>query len=273
MYQKIKNSLFFPRQLATSYKERVIGFIIFLIICTSLPFILHICVNGIITSNDIRNVKLAFYENTLVDYKIEDHKLVAYGENQSNRYLVVEEGNIGVAFIGSEEGTIEVTERFIIVFQEDGLYLSIPLPYIEGISFQLDDYSNLEDIDFNDAKTLENNEFWQILLTYIDDIMDSIKFIVYPVCINLVIVEMIIKVLMGILMNTVILLIFERTAGIKFKEVFKNTTIAFFPYVIAVIFAYAFNIGLLMNLGNIVAFIYAMIANNEYRRIKIKENM
>ena len=43
--------------------------------------------------------------------------------------------------------------------------------------------------------------------------------------------------------------------------------------VIGVIFAYAFNIRLLMNLGNIVAFIYAMIANNEYRRIKIKENM
>jgi hypothetical protein len=56
MYQKIKNSLFFPRELATSYKGKVIGFIIFLIICVSLPFILNICVNGIITSKDVRNV-------------------------------------------------------------------------------------------------------------------------------------------------------------------------------------------------------------------------
>lgn len=271
MYQKIKNSLFYPRELATSYKESVIGFIIFLIVCTSLPFILHICVNGIITSTDVRNTKLAFYESTLVDYKIEDHKLVPYEENTPNKYLVVEEGNIGIAFINNGDDAIEVTEKYVIVFQDDGLYLS--LPYLRGISFQLDDYSELGNIDFNEAKTLENNGFWQTMLTYINDVMDSIKFIVYPICIFLIIAEMIIKILLGILMNTVILMIFERTAGVRFIEVFKNTTVAFFPYVIGIIIAYAFNIGVLVSIGNIIAFIYAMIANNEYRRIKIKENM
>ena len=94
MYQKIKNSLFYPRELATSYKESVIGFIIFLIVCTSLPFILHICVNGIITSTDVRNTKLAFYESTLVDYKIEDHKLVPYEENTPNRFIKFSENRI-----------------------------------------------------------------------------------------------------------------------------------------------------------------------------------
>ena len=121
--------------------------------------------------------------------------------------------------------------------------------------------------------TPENNGFWQIMLTYINDIMDSIKFIVYPICIFVVIAKMIIKVLFGILMNTVILLIFERTIGGRFIEVFKNTSMAFFPYIIGTIIAYAFNIGVFVSIGNIVAFIYAMIAHHEYRRIKIKENM
>ena len=271
MYQKIKNSLFFPKELATSYKGKVIGFIIFLIICTALPFVLNICVNGIITSTDVRNTKLAFYENAPVDYRIEDHKLIPYEENTPNRYLVVEDGNIGIAFINSENETIEVVEKYVFIFQDDGLYLS--LPYLRGLSFQLDDYSILENIDFNEAKTLENNEFWQTLLVYINDVLDNIKFIVYPVCILLIIVEVIIKVLSGILMNTVILLLFERTIGVKFIEVFKNTSMAFLPYIIGTIIAYAFNVGAFVSIGNIVAFIYAMIAHNEYRRIKFKENM
>ena len=271
MYQKIKNSLFYPKELGSSYKESVVWFLVFLIVLTSLPFILHTCVNGIITSDDIRNTKLAFYENKFVDYKIEDHKLIAYDEATPNRYIVVEEENIGIAFINNDEEAIEVVEKFVFVFQEDGLYIS--LPYLKGMSFQLDDYSELGNIDFHDAKTLENNEFWKIMLNYINDIMDNIKFIVYPIVIFLIIGEMILKILFGILMNTVILLIFERTSGVKFIEVFKNTTMAFFPYVIGIIIAYAFNIGLLVSIGNIIAFIYAMIANNEYRRIKIKENM
>ena len=74
-------------------------------------------------------------------------------------------------------------------------------------------------------------------------------------------------------MNTIILLIFERTVGVKFGDVFKNTAVAFFPYIIGVILAYTFGLAILTTVGNIIAFIYALIAHNEYRRIKMKENM
>lgn len=271
MYQKIKNSLFFPKEIATSYKDKVIGFIIFLILLATLPFVLYICVNGIITSDDIRNVKLAFYESPIVEYRIENNTLVSNTTTAHNRYLVSEENTIGIAFIGNEAESLEVSEQYVISFQDDGVYLVFP--YINATSFKLSTYEKLEGINFEEAKTLENNEFWQTMLLFVDEVMDSIKFIVYPSAIIVVLVQMIGKILFGILINTIILLMFERTTVVKFKEVFKNTSVAFFPYIIGVILAYAFNLGILMNVGNIIAFIYALIAHNEYRRIKIKENM
>ena len=40
------------------------------------------------------NVKMAFYESSLVDYRIEDHKLVPYSDNTPNKYIVVEEKTV-----------------------------------------------------------------------------------------------------------------------------------------------------------------------------------
>lgn len=271
MYQKIKNSLFYPKSIATSYKSRVIGFIIFLIALSSLPFILNICVNGFLTSSDIKSVNRAFYESELIDYKIEDHKLVAYSEETPNKYIVIDEHKTGIVFVNHESETIEVNEQFIFVFEKDGVYLN--LPFIKNLSLKIDDYQTLENIDFHDAKTLETNDFWKIVWNYVDGVINKLSFIIYPIFILAIIITMIINVLSGIFVNTGILLIFERTVGVKFWEVFKNTAVAFFPYVIGVILAIAFNIQMLTTIGNIMAFIYAMIAHNEYRRIKIKENM
>lgn len=271
MYQKIKNSLLYPKEIAKSYQDKVIGFLIFLIVLVSLPFILHFCVNGFITSSDIRNVKMAFYNEKTIEYRIENNTLVPYDVTTPNNYIVIEEKELGVAFISKPEEKVEVVESIIIVFEEDGVYLT--LPYVGGMSYKVATYENLNNLDFKDAKSLENNEFWKAILTQVNDIFDEFKPFLYPGVIIVIIIQMAMQVLFGILMNTIILLIFERTSNVKFREVFKNCTVAFFPYIIGIILSIAFGITALTSIGNIIAFVYALIAHNEYRRIKMKENM
>lgn len=269
MYQKIKDSLFYPKRLATSYQRKTIWFVIFLIILSSLPFILHTCVNGFLTHSDVRNIKTTLATNSPIEYRIANHQLIAYEENTPNRYIIISEGSLGIAFINNNEEEMIVSEQFVIMLDKDGLYFC--LPYIGGVNFKLADYSLLEDIDFKDAKSTTNDEFWSQIFGYVNSIIDDIKIWLYPIYFLFIIIQMTISILMGIFTNALILIIFDRTPGVKFTEVFKNSTIAFFPYVITVILSYAFNLGFLQYIGNIISFIYAMIAHNEYRKIKYKE--
>lgn len=269
MYQRIKDSLFYPKKLATSYQRKTIGFVIFLIILSSLPFILHTCVNGFLTHSDVRNIKTTIAKNSPIEYRIINHQLEAYEENTANCYIVISEGSLGIAFINNNAEEMIVSEQFVIMLDQEGLHIC--LPYIRGINFKLADYSLLGNVDFKDAQSTTNDEFWSQIFEYVNSIIDNIKVWLYPVYFLLIIIQMAISILMGIFTNTLILIIFDRTPGIKFTEVFKNSTIAFFPYVIAVILSYAFNLEFLQYIGNIISFIYAMIAHNEYRKIKYKE--
>lgn len=269
MYQRIKDSLFYPKRLASSYQNKTFGFLVFLILLSSLPFILFTCVNGFLSHDDIRSIKTAFSTSKPIEYQIVDKQLICYGEEAINRYIVIEKGSLGIGFINSNEEEMVVAEQFVLAFDKDGLYFC--LPYFVGVNFKIADYEEINNIDFQYASSTMNDDFWDKIFGYINSIIDKFKFVIYPVDIISIIVQMTISILMGIFTNTLILIIFDRTPGVKFSEVYKNSTIAFFPYVIAVILSYTFNFGLLQYIGNIVSFIYAMIAHNEYRKIKYKE--
>lgn len=269
MYQKIKDSLFFPKRLATSYQSKTIWFLIFLIVLSALPFILYTCVNGILTSSDIRNIKRTFYEEQPIEYRITNHQLVAYTNDTPNRYVVVVNGSMGIAFINNAEEEMVVSEQLVLVLENEGIYLCTPT--LGGLNVKVTDYALLSDIDFKDASSLANDEFWEQIMTFVNNVIDDMKFLIYPSYFLGIILQMAISIVLGILMNTIIIVMFDRTPGLRFGEVFKNSTVAFFPYVIAVILAYAFNLALLQFIGNIISFVYAMIAHNEYRKIKYKE--
>ncbi len=269
MYQRIKNSLLYPKKLATEYKKGVVGFVVFLIILSSLPFILYTCVNGLLSNSDIRNIKMTFYEASPVEYRIENHELVCYAEVRDNRYLTINSGSIGIAFITNPDEDIIVNESLVISLETEGVFLYSTT--VMTFKYKIANYDNLSDLDFKEASDLDNNKFWNMIFAYVDDVINDLKFTIYPSYFSTILIQMTISILLGILTNAVIIVLFDRTPGLKFKEVFKNTSVAFFPYVITTILAYAFNLALLQYLGNVISFIYAMIANNEYRKIKYKE--
>ncbi|MBQ8292413.1 MAG: DUF1189 family protein [Bacilli bacterium] len=269
MYQKIKDSLFYPKRLATSYQSKTIWFLIFMIVLSALPFILYTAVNGVISSNDIRNAKRVFFEEPVIEYKIENNQLIPYEVTTNNRYVVIKSESIGVAFVNNPNETITVNEYLVIVFDKDAVFLQSPnLPLL---NYKVADYSELNGIDFKDAKDYNNDVFWNTILGILNNKIDKMKFIIYPVTFITIIMQFAISIVLGILFNTILLMMFERVPGVSFKEVYKNSTVAFFPYVITTILAYAFNLAIIQYLGNIISFIYALIAHNEYRKMKYKE--
>ena len=269
MYQRIKNGLFYPKLLAESYKKGIIGFLIFLIMLASLPTLLYICVNGIFTYEDVRNVKRIFAEEEVLEYHIENHQFIGNNANVKNKYIILNEGSLGIVFVNDTNDSISVNEKMVIVLEQDGVYLSMPLA--AGATLKLADYDKLLDIDFSNANDFTNNDFWNVIFGYVDDVLKANWYFVYPGYIIAVVIQMAISILLGIGSTTLILLLFDRTPGVKFGEVFKNSTAAYLPFVITLILSYAFNIQLLQFIGNIISFIYAMIAHNIYRRIKYKE--
>jgi hypothetical protein len=269
MYQRIKNGLFYPKQLAESYKKGIIGFLIFLIILASLPTLLYICVNGIFTYEDIRNVKRIFVEEEVLEYRIENHQFIGNNATVKNKYIILEEETLGIVFVNDTNDSISVNEKMVIVLEQDGVYLSMPL--VAGATIKLADYNNLPNIDFSAANDFSNSDFWNVVFGYVDDVLKANWYFVYPGYVIAVVMQMTISILLGIGSTTLILLLFDRTPGVKFGEVFKNSTSAYLPFVITLILSYAFNIQFLQFIGNIISFIYAMIAHNIYRLIKYKE--
>ena len=165
--------------------------------------------------------------------------------------------------------THAVNEKMVIVLEQDGVYLSMPL--VAGATIKLADYNNLPNIDFSNANDFSNNDFWNVVFGYVDDVLKANWYFVYPGYVIAVVMQMTISILLCIGSTTLILLLFDRTPGVKFGEVFKNSTSAYLPFVITLILSYAFNIQFLQFIGNIISFIYAMIAHNIYRLIKYKE--
>lgn len=269
MYQRIKNGLFYPKQLAGSYKKGIIGFLIFLIALASLPTLLHICVNGVYTHEDVRSIKRVFSQEQVLEFSIKNHQFVANNQNVKNKYIILTEETLGIVFVSDTNDSITVNEKMVIVLEKDGVYLS--MPQAVGATLKLADYSELPDINFKDAKDFSNNDFWNVIFNYVDNVLKSNWFLVYPGYIIAVILQMALSILLGIGSTTLILIIFDRTPGVKFGEVFKNSTSAYLPFVITLILSYAFNIPFLQFIGNIISFIYAMIAHNIYRQNKYKE--
>ena len=269
MYQRLKNGLFYPKELALSYKKGIIGFLIFLILLASLPTLLYICVNGIYTYDDVRAIKRIFSEEKILEYKIENHELVAYNNNVKNSYIILEKEVLGIVFVNDTTDEIAVNEELVIVLERDGVYLCMPV--IPGQSLKIADYSNLEDLDFRNANDFSNTVFWNTIFGYVDDVMTDNWYLIYPGTIFSIIIQMTISILLGIGSTTLILMLFDRTPGIRFVEVFKNSTAAYLPFVITLILTYGFGLSFLQFIGNIISFVYAMIAHNIYRRIKHKE--
>ena len=164
---------------------------------------------------------------------------------------------------------IAVLEKLVIVLERDGIYLSMPL--IPNQSLKIADYSEMVDLDFKYANDFSNTVFWNTVFGYIDDILKTNWYYIYPGTILSIIIQMTISILLGIGSTTLILMLFDRTPGIRFIEVFKNSTAAYLPFVITLILTYAFGLSFLQFIGNVISFVYAMIAHNIYRRIKHKE--
>ncbi len=269
MYQRIKNSLFFPKQLGQEYQKGVIGFLVFLIVLSSLPFILYTCFNGLLTNSDVRQIKMAFYETPKIEYRIENQQLVCYSEVPTNRYFPLTDNTLGIAFLTNPDEKIVVNEGLVIALEKEGIFLYSTS--VANFKYQIANYDKFTDIDFALAKDLNNTTFWNQIFGYVNDIMDDLRMLIYPSYFVSIVIQMAVSVLIGILTNTIIIVLFDRTPGLRFKEVFKNTIVAFFPYVVTVILAYALNFAFLQYVGNVLSFVYAMIAHNEYRKIKYKE--
>lgn len=273
MYQRLKACLLFPKRLSNYVNDKIGIVLIYLLIFSLLYMLPFISVISNVNSSIKSMFRDALNKSEVIEYKIEEGKLVDIGGNNKTHYLSLTNSDektyntylvIGNTIDLNEIGLKDLV--LIIHMDHDGIYL---LTTQVNQKFKLLEYN--KNVDLSKLYDDDHQTFVD-LLSYVDTYIETNKGILYGVGIPILFIYSAMQLLITALMSAVILYLVYSKYQIKFKYMYKLSLYSQLPTIIGFLFSiiFASSLGSLFNnIGFIVSTIFVVIALNEL----IKKNI
>lgn len=275
-------------------KGKFIGFVILLILLQIIPFFIAQVQVYSFTNQEAENVSYIMQKNESVEYSIKDGKLVYNGNGDpvvqsikidKDKLLL---STLPVYLVFSLDGTgYEVNDEngYIIIFQENsidikyrpykktdgatklaGIYDAFLYPTEESQLHNIS-YGDLN-VDLNYANGYKNNFYLEVFKVG-SVIYNDLKwdFILQESFIT--IFSNVAAFFLNVLFTAVIMFLFFRYMGLRFKTIFKISILCSTIYVVGYVLAFLYNFTLLSYILEFVAMIYTYRTMKQYAILKM----
>ncbi|MGD9887117.1 MAG: DUF1189 family protein [Bacilli bacterium] len=257
MYQRFKEGLFSPSQIAKYQNDKKIVTVLFLfllVLISITPSLINLNQNQGLDYENRTIIRQSFYDDE-VPFAIVDSLLIA--KNGSN---ITHSVSINSAFqiVFTDQESIETNfanldtySRIVLTKQ----YVYFQQSLINVKLFAYSDYPSLANLDFSDA-LVDDQAFWSTVFLVVEDqIAEYGSFTLVANILTLVIGEIFVLGLFGLIVA--IFQMMSLSGYLKFGHVWQVMTYILVPYVVSKVFEELFSINYLSFIGAIITVFYA----------------
>lgn len=277
MYNRLKSMLVAPKgivQYTSDRTIRVIAVIFCYILLLSIPsFITSVMNYGL--DAETRDIIIETFEAAEpVEFQITAGKLIPVEPStRSSANVLIKDLNLLIVFNPNyefeNEANLGLEYMYCIVFTESEVKFALASNH--SVNFTVCDYSMFDKyVNFKEATSPTNNEFWTRIFSVASDIIDNYK-VYYFIAVAL---ALFIKNLFSIALSTFILMVFMRfvdgTKSWLYTKTYKMAVYCYLPCVLGNLLSILFSNYFLYLIGFMITTIYAFIVAKLMAMSKIK---
>ena len=278
--KRIRDMLLSPKNIVTySFDKAYVVIITFfcMALLLAVPMITNLFCDYGISASNMKAIKEAFKSNEVIDYKIENNKLVktTLPEGKKARSIVeIDELNVLVVFSPNYRFENEIKNgsnyRYYVIFTVDKVYVSFAA--YEVLKFQIADYSDIDTtIDFTRAADDMDQEFWGNIFKIVDQKLDKYRAIYYVLMVLFIIIAASINLFITTLILAICIRFLESSGNWLYVDIYKIALYCSTPYVVLSVLGNLYGLAFLNIIGYLITAIYAFIASRRMTFLRKKE--
>ncbi|HEY8445206.1 MAG TPA: DUF1189 family protein, partial [Bacilli bacterium] len=268
--KRFSNSLFAPKEVI-NYKNDpwwiTLLYFFTLVLFLIIPQTISVLQTDILNYEVKKELRSHFNGQEDIPFTIVNGVLV-HDTNDTDYVYQHKFNNINIVFTTTMDNIDDnLTDILTIIFQSDGVYIKQVL--ITRKVFQYDDYPILNGIDFSDASSHQNHEFWDKIFTVASQEINKIRPIINVVN---VIVNGVVLIL-DLLIFCIVFSLFQTllvSRVIKYTKLFKLSIYLLLPYTLGNVLSILFGYNIIYYLGLLISAIYITILSRTIIRDAMK---
>lgn len=268
--KRIRDMLFSPNNIVTySFDKAYVVVITFfcLALLLAVPMITNLFCDYGLSASRMKEIKDAFKSEEVIDYKIENGKLmsVEVPPSQKTRSIVeIPELKALVVFSPnytfSERVKSGTEYRYYVVFTENEVYASFAA--YERFKIKVADYTNIDgSIDLTKAGNEMDQAFWTKAFTFIDQSLQKFRLSYYIIMVLAIIIASSISLFITTIIIAICIRFLESSGNWLYVDIYKIALYCSTPYIVLTVLGNLYGLPFLNIIGYIITAIYAFVAS------------
>lgn len=269
--KRFSNSLFAPKEVI-NYKNDpwwiTLLYFFTLVLFLIIPQTISVLQTDILNYEVKKELRNHFNGQEDIPFSIVNGVLV-HDTNDTDYVYQDKFNNINIVFTTTMDNITsnDVSDVLTIIFQSDGVYVKQVL--ITRKIFKYDDYPILNGIDFSDASSHQNHQFWDKIFTVASQEVREVRPIINIAYIAVNFIWAILDLLIFCLIFS-LFQIFLVSRVIKYTKLFKLSIYLLLPYTLGNVLSILFGYNIIYYLGLLISAIYITILSRTIIRDAMK---